>query len=82
MIPAKYANRYASRGLDGFIEKIYKPTLRLALNYRLIVSAACLSAIILTFGLQKSGIVKFTFFPRVDGNTLTLRFCSMGPLPV
>ena len=70
MIPAKYANRYASRGLDGFIEKIYKPTLRLALNYRLIVSAACLSAIILTFGLQKSGIVKFTFFPRVDGNTL------------
>jgi multidrug efflux pump subunit AcrB len=70
MIPARVANRYASAGLDWFIANIYQPTLRLALRNRLIVGAACVSAIIMTVGLQKSGIVKFTFFPRVDGNTL------------
>ena len=70
MIPAMYANRYASGALDWFIARVYQPTLRLALNHRLVVSAACIAAIVLTFGLQKSGIIKFTFFPRVDGNTL------------
>lgn len=70
MIPAKLGNRYASGTLDAFISRVYKPTLRFALNHRLLVSAACVGAILLTAGLQKSGIVKFTFFPRVDGNTL------------
>ncbi len=70
MIPAKIGNRYASGALDKFITKVYQPSLRFALNHRLIVGAACLGAILLTAGLQKSGIVKFTFFPRVDGNTL------------
>ncbi|MCH1497324.1 MAG: efflux RND transporter permease subunit, partial [Rubripirellula sp.] len=70
MIPAKLGNRYASGTLDAFISRVYKPTLRFALNHRLMVSAACVGAILLTAGLQKSGIVKFTFFPRVDGNTL------------
>ncbi len=70
MIPANLANRFASRGLDWFIRSVYQPTLRFALNHRMIVAAACVSAILLTVGLQKSGIVKFTFFPRVDGNTL------------
>ena len=70
MIPAKLGNRYASGGLNKFVTKVYQPSLRWALRNRLIVSAACVSAIILTVGLQKSGIVKFTFFPRLDGNTL------------
>jgi HAE1 family hydrophobic/amphiphilic exporter-1 len=25
----------------------------------------------LTYGLQRSGIIKFSFFPRVDGNALS-----------
>lgn len=70
MIPAKLGNRYASGALDAFISRVYQPSLRFALNHRLMVSAACVGAILLTAGLQKSGIVKFTFFPRVDGNTL------------
>lgn len=70
MIPAKLGNRYASGALDAFISRVYQPSLRFALNHRLMVSAACVGAVLLTAGLQKSGIVKFTFFPRVDGNTL------------
>jgi multidrug efflux pump subunit AcrB len=70
MIPARWANRVASRALDWYIQQIYRPTLDFALNNRMIVVAGCVTAILLTVGLQRSGIVKFTFFPRVDGNTL------------
>lgn len=70
MIPALWANRTASRALDWYIEHIYRPTLNAALNNRMIVMAGCVAALLLTFGLWRSGTIKFSFFPRVDGNTL------------
>lgn len=70
MIPAMWANRMATRGLEWYIQRVYRPTLEIALNNRMIVSAACVAALCLTFALERSGIIKFSFFPRVDGNTL------------
>lgn len=70
MIPAKYANQYATRGLDWYIDRIYRPTLNLALSNRLVVTAACLSSLFLVAGLYRSGVIKFSVFPQVDGNTL------------
>ncbi len=70
MAPAMWANRLATRGLDWYINRIYRPTLDFALSNRLIVVAVCIAALLLTFGLQRSGTIKFSFFPRVDGNTL------------
>ena len=70
MIPALWANRVASRALDWYIDHVYRPTLEFALNNRTIVTAGCMAALLITFGLQRSGTIKFSFFPRVDGNTL------------
>ncbi|MCR9295391.1 MAG: efflux RND transporter permease subunit [bacterium] len=64
------ANRLASGGLEWYIRKIYVPTLEWALNHRIIVVAGCATALLLTGGMYRSGIIKYSIFPRVDGNTL------------
>ncbi len=70
LVPAKAANRFATGLLDWYIENIYKPTLSMALSNRLVVTAACLAALFLVAGMSRSGVIKFSIFPRVDGNTL------------
>jgi HAE1 family hydrophobic/amphiphilic exporter-1 len=70
MVPAAVANRFATRMLDGYIHNIYHPTLTWALKNRLVIVAGCATALILTAGLYRSGTIQFSFFPRVDGNTL------------
>ena len=70
LVPAHAANRYATRILDWYIHNIYRPTLIWSLNNRIVVVAGCLAALLLTAGMQRSGTIKFSFFPRVDGNTL------------
>lgn len=70
MVPAEWANRYATKGLDWYIHHVYRPTLVWALEHRVIVVAGCVAALFLTAGMQRSGTIKFSFFPRVDGNTL------------
>ena len=70
LIPAKHANRIASGLLDSYIQRVYQPTLSWALNNRLVVLALCMTALFLTAGMYRSGAILFSFFPRVDGNTL------------
>ena len=64
-------NRGATRMLDAFIHRVYVPTLRLALNNRIVVAAACVGLILVTAGMVRGGVVGFSFFPRLDGNTLS-----------
>ena len=64
-------NAAATRGLDWFVVKVYDPTLRACLNNRSIVVASCFALLLLTAGLVRSGTVQFSFFPRIDGNTLS-----------
>ncbi|MCP4888937.1 MAG: efflux RND transporter permease subunit [Rubripirellula sp.] len=73
MAPAWWANRLATKSLDWYIHHIYRPSLLWMLNNRLIIVSACLTSLLLTYGLYRSGTIKFSFFPRVDGNTLTAR---------
>ena len=66
-----WANRRASSLLETFVRRVYQPTLALALNSRSVVMCGCIAALLLTAGMVRSGITKFTIFPRIDGNTLT-----------
>ncbi|QDT09837.1 efflux RND transporter permease subunit [Planctomycetes bacterium K23_9] len=70
MIPARFANRHASRLLDAYVDKIYRPTLDWSLANRLIVTAVCAASLFVVAGMWRSGVIKFSIFPRVDGNTL------------
>lgn len=56
--------------LDWYITKVYKRSLLWSLNNRMVVLAFCITALLLAAGLQRSGRIQFSFFPRVDGNTL------------
>lgn len=67
---AQAANKVATRGLEWYIKRIYSPTLEWSLNNRMIVMSLCVTSLMLTYGLYRSGTLKFSFFPRVDGNTL------------
>ncbi|MEM9587055.1 MAG: efflux RND transporter permease subunit, partial [Planctomycetota bacterium] len=64
-------NKVATGWLDVYIRRVYTPTLGWSLQNRSVVMSGCATALILTYGLYNSGILKFSFFPRVDGNTLS-----------
>lgn len=70
LMVAEKANQGATWLLDRFIQRCYIPTLQWTLNHRSIAVAASFATLILTAGLYNSGVLKFNFFPRVDGNTL------------
>lgn len=49
-------------------ERIYRPILRLALAFPLLMISLCLVALILVFGAFQGGIIKSTFFTDVGNN--------------
>ena len=65
-----WLNRVATTMLSWVIESIYAPALRLALAYRSVFLAGCLSALILTGGLVAAGVTPWIFFPKIDSNSL------------
>jgi multidrug efflux pump subunit AcrB len=66
-----WANQKATSGLQTVIERVYQPSLTLALNNRIVVLSGCFAALLLTYGLYRSGTTKFVLFPKIDGNTLS-----------
>ncbi len=71
LIPATWINRVATYLLEGFISRIYLPSLHWCLSNRIVVVSGCVTAILVTAGLVRGGTLQFSFFPRVDGNTLS-----------
>lgn len=57
--------------LDYFINGSYRHFLELCLSFRYASLAAALTVLLLTVGLVKGGIIKFTFMPVVDGDKVT-----------
>ncbi len=60
------------RGLAGFRDTIYAPTLRLALIHRYAVLVLFFAMAALGIGLIYKGKVKTTFFPEVPGQVISL----------
>ncbi len=67
---AAYLNKIATGLLAAYVRRVYVPTLSWSLNNRSVVLSGCATALLLSYGLYNGGILKFSFFPRVDGNTL------------
>lgn len=76
--------RKFSHGLETFIERVYRPSLDTALNWRYLVISVFIALFILTLTIPMSGRMKFTFFPRVQGEyaTGTLQMQEGTPLAV
>ncbi len=62
--------QFTTRWLKRFIEGPYKKILILCLRWRYITIAFGIAILMLTFGIWKGNWIKFTFFPKVEGDTL------------
>jgi len=60
-----------SGGLEHFIDRVFNPTLNVALNWRYLTLVIFISMLILTVALVISGRFKYTFFPRIQSETIT-----------
>ena len=59
--------------LDWFIERVYMPSLRRAMAWRLVVAASALAILMLMFGLLLGGHLSFELFPDRDTDTIVAR---------
>ncbi len=64
----KHIRKYLEKGIDFLRDKIYVPTLKWIINWRYIMLGLPIMLIIITVGLFKGGLIKTTFFPRVEFN--------------
>lgn len=74
----KQKEQWISRGLDWFIQNPYSRLLKLSLKWRYATLAIGISVLLLTFGIWRGGFIKFTFFPRVESDTMT---CNLTMVP-
>jgi len=63
--------RRFTAGLDAFIHGIYRPALLILIKFRYLTVACGVALLMLTAGLVGSGIVKFTFLPKIDQDLVT-----------
>ncbi|HIN33776.1 MAG TPA: efflux RND transporter permease subunit, partial [Nitrospirales bacterium] len=60
--------RAFERGLDWFIENMYRPGLAWALHWRYVTVSTFIAVFLLTLGLVFGGWVKFVFMPNVEAD--------------
>lgn len=66
--PLVVARHGVSRGLKGFIERLYRPLLRRAVAARYITLAGFCAALILIVGAVQGGYTRFAIFPEISGD--------------
>ena len=65
--------KYFSNFLEGVTYRVIEPLLRFCLYWRWAVLTLFMTFLIITYGMVKGGIVKFVFFPQIEGNTITAK---------
>ncbi len=71
-----------ARGLQGFIERVYKPLLGAALEWRYVTLAVAISTMLFTFGLVGGGFAKFVFFNDIEGDVVSANITMPLGTPV
>jgi multidrug efflux pump subunit AcrB len=66
--------KWMSRGLKWFIRGPYTKMVTFCVRWRYATVAVGIALLLLTAGVWKGGWIRFTFFPKVEGDTLT---CSI-----
>jgi multidrug efflux pump subunit AcrB len=64
---ARFQRRFAE-GLHGFVDRRYRPLLRLAVAHRYATAALFIASLLLSIGLIKGGLIRFVFFPNVPSD--------------
>lgn len=64
-------HRWTSTKLERFVESVYMPFLKHALNWRYVTLCTAISTLLMTVGLVAGGIIKFEVFPEIDGFIMT-----------
>jgi len=60
-----------ARALDAFVRRVYRPTLETALRWRYATVALAIATMLITLGAVAGGMVKFVFFPEIEGDVVT-----------
>ena len=70
------------RGMEWIISGPYNTLLKLSLNYRYTSLAIGLIVLLLTVGIVKGGLIKFTFMPEVDGDKIKVAIQLAPGVPI
>ena len=75
-------HRFTNRGLEWFAEYVYEPVVTHAIRWRYVSLSIAIMAGLAVWGIADSGLVKFEFFPDIDGNVVrsTVEFVNGTPL--
>ncbi len=60
-----------ARGLKFNIDKMYTPTLRLAMKYRYMAVSAGVALFLVSVGVVAAGILPWSFFPKIEGDLVS-----------
>lgn len=59
-------------GLKGFRDRVLTPGVALAARWRYATLGAAFAFLIACFGLVQNGLVRFVFFPQIEGNSISV----------
>ena len=65
-------NKYGDMFMDWMRDKLYGPYLNFFLKNKLLGFAISITLFLLTFGSISGGIIRFTFFPRIASDRVTI----------
>ncbi len=74
--------RYFGDGLQRFVNGPYQWLLKLNIHYRYASLAIGVVALLLTIGVVKNNLIKFTFMPEVDGDRITVAIQMNRGVPI
>ena len=69
------------QGFENFKNKLFRPAVSFAIDFRLVTFSLAITAFVLAIGLLVGGRLQFAFFPSVDGDNLraNVQFSSGTP---
>ncbi|MFC1824862.1 efflux RND transporter permease subunit [Thermodesulfobacteriota bacterium] len=79
---SKKKEKFTVRGLKWVIRVPYAKLLKFSLKWRYATISLGIGVLLLTFGIWQAGWVKFTFFPKVEGDTLQCLVTMPAGTPV
>ncbi|GAB3103169.1 efflux RND transporter permease subunit [Pseudomaricurvus hydrocarbonicus] len=68
-----WVQKQADAGLQWFSERLYKPAIEFALQYRYAVVMVFMAAFILVIAMPFTGALRVSFFPELSGDTVSAR---------
>lgn len=74
--------RSFSHGLEGFVDRVYRPFLRVCLHNRYLVLVTFMAVLIVVVGLVGTGWVRFMFFPKVEADIVSAKIEMAKGVPI